>query len=63
MRLCTKPESDAAYLQELNEAVASIDTHPTIPAEEVFAWMRTWGTESEIPMPFIDTQTVMLLLP
>jgi len=36
-----------AYLQDLNEAVASIDTHATPPAEEVFSWMRTWGTEEE----------------
>ena len=31
------------YLAELDVAVASIDTGPTYPAEEVFQWMRTWG--------------------
>ncbi len=35
------------YLEELNEAVASIDTEPTYPAEEVFTWMKTWGTDDE----------------
>lgn len=36
-----------AYLQDLNEAITSIDTQPTAPAEEVFSWMRTWGTDEE----------------
>lgn len=36
-----------AYLQDLNEAIASIDTQPSAPAEEVFSWMRGWGTEEE----------------
>ena len=33
------------YLAELDAAVASIDSSPTYPAEEVFRWMRTWGTK------------------
>ena len=39
-----------AYLQELNEAVASIDTEPTYAADDVLAWMHTWGTEDEKPL-------------
>ena len=35
------------YLEELNEAVASIDTKPTYLAEEVFTWMNTWGSANE----------------
>lgn len=44
-------EDRLAYLQELDEAIASIDTQPTYPAEEVFAWMRTWGSDEETTLP------------
>ncbi|MGV6851628.1 MAG: CopG family ribbon-helix-helix protein [bacterium] len=40
---------NAAYLQELNEAVESIETRPSYEAEEVFAWMDTWGTAERKP--------------
>lgn len=43
-------ETKSAYLRDLNEAVASIDTKPTHEASDVFAWMRTWGTENEQPL-------------
>ena len=36
-----------AYLKDLNEAVASINTHATPPAEDVFSWIHTWGTDEE----------------
>lgn len=39
-----------AYLKELNEAVASIDTRPTYAADDVIAWMETWGTKDEKPL-------------
>jgi len=35
------------YLEELNAAVDSIDSEPTYPAKEVFAWMNTWGSDEE----------------
>ena len=38
-----------AYLADLNSAIASIDTGPTYSGEDVFRWMRTWGTEDEKP--------------
>ena len=38
------------YLEELNAAVDSIDTEPTYPADEVFAWMNSWGTDEEKPL-------------
>jgi len=38
-----------AYLDELNAAVDSIETHPTYAAKDVFDWMHTWGTEEEKP--------------
>ncbi|PWQ99665.1 CopG family ribbon-helix-helix protein [Leucothrix pacifica] len=39
-----------AYLQELNEAVESVDSQPTHAAKDVFDWMQTWGTEEEKPL-------------
>ncbi|PID44238.1 MAG: transcriptional regulator [Proteobacteria bacterium] len=40
-----------AYVQELQEAVASIEAEPSYAAEDVFTWMQSWGTESELPSP------------
>lgn len=48
--LQTYLESKSAYLRDLNEAVESIETKPTHRAEDVFSWMRTWGTENEQPL-------------
>ena len=49
-----KPNNDTAYLQELNDAVASIQTHPCYSADVVFAWMKSWGSENELPLPSPD---------
>ena len=38
------------YGRELDEAIASIDTEPTYGLKDVLAWMRTWGTEDEVPL-------------
>ena len=38
------------YLQELDEAVTSIDTQPTYDLKDVRAWMQTWGTDDEKPL-------------
>ncbi len=46
---------NATYLQELDEAVASIETGPTYAAEEVFAWMDTWGTKERKPFDEVVT--------
>lgn len=42
------------YLEELNAAVDSIDSEPTYPAKEVFAWMNTWGSDEEKPLEESD---------
>jgi len=44
-------EDRLAYLQELNEAIESIDTQPTYTAENVFSWARTLGTDNETNLP------------
>ena len=36
-----------AYLAELNRAVTEAKTGPNFSAEDVHAWMETWGTDSE----------------
>ena len=27
------------------------DTRPGVPAEKVLAWVKSWGTENELPKP------------
>jgi len=44
------------YLQELDAAVESVETHPTYAADDVFDWMHTWGTEDE--KPFDQTKAI-----
>lgn len=36
-----------SYVEELNQAVASIDTDPIYSSDDVFSWMKTWGTKEE----------------
>nr|WP_321981009.1 ribbon-helix-helix domain-containing protein [uncultured Cohaesibacter sp.] len=35
------------YYAELDEAVASIRSDPTYPADQVFDWIKGWGTDEE----------------
>ena len=44
----------AAYLSELNEAVASIDTEPTYDFDRVSKWTKTWGTKGKQPLTDVD---------
>ena len=37
--------------EELQEAIDSIETEPTYAAEDVHKWMKSWGTENELPSP------------
>ena len=39
-----------AYLNELDDAVASIDKGATYVGDDVFAWMDKWGTKHEAPL-------------
>lgn len=40
-----------AYIQELQAALASLETEPTYEADDVFSWMQSWDTENELPSP------------
>lgn len=44
----------ASYVAELAAAVTSARTGPTHSAEQIFGWMRSWGTETEMPSPEPD---------
>lgn len=37
--------------QETLPALESVKEGRTIPAEKVFEWMRSWGTDNELPKP------------
>ena len=37
--------------QETLPALESAKAGRTVPAEKVFEWMRSWGTENELPNP------------
>jgi predicted transcriptional regulator len=35
-------------------ALESAKQGNTVPAEKVFEWMRSWGTEHELPRPLVE---------
>lgn len=37
---------DLVRWRETEEAIASADRGEVVPAEEIFAWFKTWGQES-----------------
>ena len=37
--------------QETLPALESIKAGRTVPADKVYEWMRSWGTDSELPTP------------
>ena len=44
----------AAYIKELDEAVASAESGVGHSFEQVSKWMQSWGTEDELPTPEPD---------
>lgn len=44
----------ARYLGELDAALASVETEGGHSSESVFRWLRSWGTENELPPPEPD---------
>jgi predicted transcriptional regulator len=43
-----------AYLGELDAAVASAESGVGHSGEQIFTWMRSWGSASELPSPEPD---------
>lgn len=46
----------ATYDKELDEAVESAESGNGHSFEQISKWMRSWGTEDEIPSPEADTR-------
>ena len=40
-----------AQIEGIKKAISSIETHGTVPHAEVKAWVDSWGTNNELPMP------------
>ncbi len=45
------PEIDPAFRAAVMEGIADADAGRTIPWETVKAWVLSWGTDHELPMP------------
>jgi predicted transcriptional regulator len=43
-----------AYLEDIERAVASVDATPGHSGEQIFEWMRSWGSATELPSPMPD---------
>ena len=42
------------YIRELDEAVTSAQSGVGHSSEQIFGWMRSWGTEAELASPAPD---------
>jgi len=42
------------YLDQLNDAVAEAESGYGHSSEQMHAWMKSWGTENELPVPTPD---------
>jgi predicted transcriptional regulator len=47
----------AAYLRDLDAAVASAESGGGHSGEQIFAWMKSWGTLNELPSPAPDIRS------
>ncbi len=47
----------AAYLRDLDAAVASAESGVGHSGEQIFTWMKSWGTSSELPSPGPDIRS------
>jgi len=45
--------TNAAYAAEIRAAMKEADEVGTIPNEEVDAWIASWGTGNELPVPTV----------
>jgi predicted transcriptional regulator len=50
------PAQRAALLRSLERSEAQCLAGETVPGEEVLAWIRSWGTENEFPMPTVHKE-------
>lgn len=53
-RAARAPRSLSAVKHSINRGLAEVDAGLTIPFEKVEAWMASWGSLAELPMPRAD---------
>jgi hypothetical protein len=53
-----KPTSSRDKAAQVREALEQVKAGQTIPAEEVEAWIRSWDTRYERPMPVPRTRKI-----
>jgi len=47
-------DDEDAYLALIDEAIAEADKGEFVSGEKAEAWLRSWGTDRELPMPEPD---------
>ncbi len=47
----------AAYIRDLDAAVASAESGVGHSSEQIFTWIKSWGTANELPSPGPDVRS------
>jgi predicted transcriptional regulator len=47
-------DEEADYLAAIDEALAEVEDGAFVSGESVVTWMRSWGTDRELPRPEAD---------
>ncbi|MDE1148055.1 MAG: CopG family ribbon-helix-helix protein [Azospirillaceae bacterium] len=42
------------HLRAIEEGIRAADAGKVVPHEDVVAWVNSWGTDNELPMPSAD---------
>ena len=50
-----EPEVDAEELAAIEEGLAELDAGKRIPLEDIKAWVASWNTPEELPIPTAST--------
>ena len=50
-----EPEFDAEELAAIEEGLAELDAGKRIPLEDIKAWVASWNTPDELPIPTAST--------
>ncbi|MDP9104203.1 MAG: CopG family transcriptional regulator [Pseudomonadota bacterium] len=45
------PEEEAAFRAAVQEGLHDVAAGRVISGEAILAWLRSWGTENELPRP------------
>jgi predicted transcriptional regulator len=56
--ISTYVQDRADYMRELDEAVKSAESGNGHSGEQIFGWMRSWGTANELASPEPDIHPV-----